>query len=35
VFAGLLTVIGIGLLVENLIFKVIENRTIVRWGLQS
>jgi hypothetical protein len=25
----------IGLLVENLIFKVIENRTIVRWGLQS
>ena len=35
VFAGLLTVIVIGLLVENLIFKVIENRTIVRWGLQS
>jgi NitT/TauT family transport system permease protein len=35
VFAGLLTVIGIGLLVENLFFKVIENRTIVRWGLQS
>jgi hypothetical protein len=28
-------VIVIGLLVENLIFKVIENRTIVRWGLQS
>jgi NitT/TauT family transport system permease protein len=35
VFAGLLTVIVIGLLVENLIFMVIENRTIVRWGLQS
>jgi NitT/TauT family transport system permease protein len=35
VFAGLLTVIVIGLLVENLIFKVIENRTIVRWGVQS
>jgi NitT/TauT family transport system permease protein len=35
VFAGLLTVIVIGLLVENLIFKVIENRTVVRWGLQS
>jgi NitT/TauT family transport system permease protein len=35
VFAGLLTVIIIGLLVENLIFKVVENRTIVRWGLQS
>jgi NitT/TauT family transport system permease protein len=31
----LLTVIVIGLLVENLIFRVIENRTIVRWGLQS
>jgi NitT/TauT family transport system permease protein len=35
VFAGLLTVIVIGLLVENLIFKVIERRTVVRWGLQS
>jgi NitT/TauT family transport system permease protein len=35
VFAGLLTVIVIGLMVENLIFKVVENRTIVRWGLQS
>jgi NitT/TauT family transport system permease protein len=35
VFAGLLTVIAIGLLVENLIFKVIERRTVVRWGLHS
>ena len=35
VFAGLLTVIAIGLLVENLIFKVVEKRTVVRWGLQS
>jgi NitT/TauT family transport system permease protein len=35
VFAGLLTVIAIGLLVENLIFKVIEKRTVVRWGLHS
>jgi len=35
VFAGLLTVIAIGLFVENLIFKVIERRTVMRWGLQS
>jgi len=35
VFAGLLTVILFGLFVENLIFKVIENRTVRRWGMQS
>jgi NitT/TauT family transport system permease protein len=35
VFAGLLTVIMIGLLVENLIFRTIERRTVLRWGLQS
>ncbi|HEY0218523.1 MAG TPA: ABC transporter permease [Afipia sp.] len=35
VFAGLLTVIMIGLLVENVIFRVIEARTIERWGVQS
>jgi NitT/TauT family transport system permease protein len=35
VFAGLLTVILIGLLVENLIFKAIEKRTVVRWGMQN
>jgi len=34
VFAGLLTVILFGLLVENLIFKTIENRTVRRWGMQ-
>ena len=35
VFAGLLTVIMIGLVVENLIFRVIERRTVRRWGMQS
>jgi NitT/TauT family transport system permease protein len=34
VFAGLLTVILIGLIVENLIFRVIEARTVLKWGLQ-
>jgi NitT/TauT family transport system permease protein len=35
VFAGLLTIILIGLAVENVIFRVIETRTIQRWGMQS
>jgi NitT/TauT family transport system permease protein len=35
VFAGLLTVIVFGLLVENLIFKILERKTIVRWGMQT
>ncbi len=35
VFAGLLTVIVIGLIVENLIFRTIERRTVRRWGLQG
>lgn len=35
VFAGLLTVIVIGLIVENLIFRTIEKRTVLKWGLQS
>jgi NitT/TauT family transport system permease protein len=35
VFAGLLTVITIGLVVENLIFRTIERKTIRKWGLQS
>jgi NitT/TauT family transport system permease protein len=35
VFAGLLTVILIGLLVENLIFRWIERRTILRWGMRA
>jgi NitT/TauT family transport system permease protein len=34
VFAGLLTVILIGLFVENLIFRVVEARTVQRWGMQ-
>jgi NitT/TauT family transport system permease protein len=34
VFAGLFTVILIGLLVENLLFRQIERRTIRRWGMQ-
>lgn len=35
VFAGLLTVIVIGLIVENLIFRIIERKTVLRWGVQS
>jgi NitT/TauT family transport system permease protein len=35
VFAGLLTVILFGLIVENLIFKTIENVTVRRWGMQT
>lgn len=34
VFAGLLTVIIIGLVVENLFFRTIERLTIERWGVQ-
>ena len=34
VFAGLFTVILIGLVVENLIFRMIEARTVKRWGMQ-
>ena len=35
VFAGLLTVILIGLTVESVIFRTIENATIRKWGMQS
>jgi NitT/TauT family transport system permease protein len=35
VFAGLLTVIIFGLIVENMIFKVVEKRTIHKWGMHS
>lgn len=35
VFAGLLTVIVIGLVVENLIFRTIERNTVLKWGVQS
>jgi NitT/TauT family transport system permease protein len=34
VFAGLFTVILIGLLVESLIFRTLEQRTIRKWGMQ-
>nr|WP_196240267.1 ABC transporter permease [Alsobacter soli] len=35
VFAGLLTVIVIGLVVENLIFRTLERRTVQKWGMQN
>lgn len=35
VFAGLLTVILIGLAVENLIFRTLENHTVRKWGMQN
>ncbi len=35
VFAGLLTVIIFGLLVENVVFRLIERRTVQRWGMQT
>ena len=35
VFAGLLTIIMIGLLVENVIFRTLENKTVRRWGMQT
>src|SRR5476651_1929575 len=35
VFAGLFTVIVIGLLVENVIFRTIEARTVRKWGMQN
>ena len=35
VFAGLFTVILIGLFVENVIFRTIEGRTIRRWGMST
>ena len=34
VFAGLLTVILIGLTVEAVIFRFIEKKTVLRWGMQ-
>lgn len=35
VFAGLFTVILIGLFVENVIFRTIEMRTVHKWGMQQ
>ncbi|TRZ67210.1 MAG: ABC transporter permease [Rhodocyclaceae bacterium] len=34
VFAGLFSVILIGLFVENFIFRIIEQRTVRKWGMQ-
>jgi len=33
--SGLLTVILIGLAVENLVFRTAEQRTVRRWGVQG
>ena len=35
VFAGLLTVIIFGLVVENVVFRLIERSTVQRWGMQT
>jgi len=35
VFAGLFTVILIGLAVENVVFRTLEAKTVRRWGMQS
>jgi NitT/TauT family transport system permease protein len=35
VFAGLLSIILIGLFIENVVFRSIEARTVRRWGMQS
>jgi NitT/TauT family transport system permease protein len=35
VFAGLLTVILIGLVVENLVFRTVETHTVRKWGMQA
>ena len=35
VFAGLLTVIVIGLLVDSLLFRTVERCTLQRWGMQG
>ncbi len=35
VFAGLLTIIIIGLVVENLVFHTIERHTVRKWGMQA
>ncbi len=34
VFAGLVTVVIIGLVLENVVFRTIERRTVQRWGMQ-
>jgi NitT/TauT family transport system permease protein len=34
VFAGLFTVIVIGLVMESVVFRALEKRTVIRWGMQ-
>lgn len=33
VFAGLITVVILGFLVENVLFRLLEQRTVVKWGM--
>lgn len=35
VFAGLFTVILVGVLMESIVFRNIETRTVIRWGMQD
>src|SRR4029078_10840179 len=35
VFAGLFTVIVIGLIVEKVVIRMVESRTLRKWGLQT
>jgi NitT/TauT family transport system permease protein len=35
VFAGLLTVMAVGLFIEGVVFRAIEQRSVVRWGMQA
>ena len=35
VFAGLFTVILIGILFENIVFRPLERNTVYRWGMRS
>ncbi len=35
VFAGLLTIIVIGLVVENVVFRTVEAATVTRWGMNA
>jgi len=35
VFAGLLTVIVVGVLMESIVFRNIETRTVIKWGMQE
>lgn len=35
VFAGLFTVIIVGILIENVVFRNIEDRTVRKWGMQQ